>query len=98
MKLNVGAFAIATAGACVLAYLAGAALDAVSSWGGAALVSFVFRVDVVELTQPLTLGSLLTGLATCALFGAMMGGFVAWAYNGLTRSARAPAAASVVAR
>jgi hypothetical protein len=52
MKLDTRAFAIATAGAGTLAYAVGALLDTLSSWGGAAIVSFVFRVDVVELARP----------------------------------------------
>lgn len=95
MRLNTRAFAIATAGAGMLAYALGAVLDAVTSWGGAAIVSFIFRVDVVELARPLTLGSLLIGLAAFGLFGGMMGGFVAMAYNALTRPATGRAAAPV---
>jgi len=95
MKLDTRAFAIATAGAGALAYAVGALLDATSSWGGAAFVSFVFRVDVVELARPLTLASLLIGLVASGLFGGMMGGFVAWGYNRLTSSSTMRAAATV---
>ncbi len=94
MQLDTRAFAIATGGAGILAYAVGALLDSVSSWGGAAALSFIFRVDVVELARPLTPASLSIGLIVCGLFGALLGGFVAWAYNRLTQSAdRRPTAA-----
>ena len=98
MKLDTGAFATATAGAGILAYAVGALLDTLSGWGGAAAVSFIFRVDVVELAQPLTLASLSVGLVASGLLGGFMGGFVAWAYNRLTRSAIAHAAVPIAGR
>ncbi|MGH7678039.1 MAG: hypothetical protein ACRENU_06200 [Gemmatimonadaceae bacterium] len=87
MQLGIRAFAIATGGAGMLAYAVGALLDSASSWGGAAAVSFIFRVDVVELARPLTPASLSVGLMACGLFGALLGGFVAWAYNRLSHAA-----------
>lgn len=98
MKLDTRAFATATAGAGILAYAMGALLDTFSSWGGAAAVSFIFRVDIVELAQPLTLASLAVGLAVSGLLGGLVGGFVAWAYNRLTRPAIAQASVPVTGR
>ena len=93
MRLDVKAFAIASAAAGMLLYAFGALLDRLSAWGGAAVVSFIFRVDVAQLAQPFTFGTLLIGLGACGLLGGGMGAIVGWGYNLLTRTATAPGGA-----
>jgi hypothetical protein len=89
MKLNTRAFAIASTGAGVLLYAVGALIDALGAWGGAEVVSYIFRVDVVQLEVPLTPGAFVFGALACGALGGMLGTFVASTYNYLVRPAGA---------
>ena len=87
MRLHVRALAAASAAAGVLLYCFGAVMDRVSAWGAAAIISFIFRVDIGQLTSALTPASVLTGVVLFALVFAGVGATVAVGYNLLTRSA-----------
>ena len=87
MKLNTRAFAIASTGAGVLLYGFGALIDALGAWGGAEVVSYIFRVDVVQLEQPLTPGAFLVGALACGFVAGVLGTFLASTYNYLVRPA-----------
>lgn len=81
MKLDVKALTLASAATGMLVYLMGAIVDRISAWGGAALLSYIFRLDVIELTQPLTLGSFIVGIVSFGILFALIGFSVAKAYN-----------------
>lgn len=95
MKLNTRAFAIASTGAGVLLYSFGALIDALGAWGGAEVVSYIFRVDVVQLEVPLTPGAFLVGALACGFFAGVLGTFVASTYNYIVRPAGAKRAAAI---
>lgn len=95
MKLDTRAFAIASTGAGMLLYCFGALMDAVGAWGGAAVVSYIFRVDIVQLEVPLTPGAFLIGVVSCGFFAGMLGTFMATTYNYIVRPAQAKSASAV---
>jgi len=81
MQLDPRAGAIAASLVSVVAYVLGAILHLVLPWGAPALVSFLFRVDIVELTQDFSWISAGTGLVLFAFFGAFFGYLGCWTYN-----------------
>ena len=87
MRLDARAGAMAASITAALAYTLGALLHTMLPWGAPALVSFVFRVDIVELALPFTWVSFGAGLALFAGFGALFGYFGCWLYNRLLASA-----------
>ena len=96
MRLHIKALAAASATAGMLLYLFGAVMDRVSAWGAAAVVSFIFRVDIVELTSPLTWTSFVMGLLLFAFVFAAVGAMVGVAYNLFTGAmSRVPATPGV---
>lgn len=95
MTLNTRAFAIASTGAGMLLYGFGAAMHALGAWGGAEVIAYIFRVDVVQLEAPLTAGAFTVGMLACGFFGGLLGTFVAAAYNYLLRPARVRRSATV---
>jgi hypothetical protein len=95
MRLNVKALAISTAIAGMLLYAVGAVIDVSSAWGAAAVVSYIFRLDVIEASLPHTLGSFVVGLASFGLAFGAFGASVAWTYNRVAREAPARTSAPV---
>lgn len=83
MRLDARAGAMAAAGISVLAYVLGAALHVALPWGAPALVSFLFRVDIMELTQDFSWMSFCAGVAMFAFFGALFGYLGCRLYNRL---------------
>lgn len=83
MRLNERAGGLAAAAVSTLAYVLGAILHTLLPWGAPALVSFVFRVDIVELAQPFSWMSFGAGLVLFAGFGALFGFAGCWTYNRL---------------
>ena len=98
MRLHVRALAAASAAAGVLLYCFGAVMDRVSAWGAAAIISFIFRVDIAQLTSALTPASFIMGIILFALVFAGMGATIAVGYNLLTRSPTRAATPELSAR
>lgn len=92
MKLDIRAFAGASAVAGMLLYSFGALIDRLGAWGAAGIVSYIFRVDVVALSGPFSWGALVLGIVVIGVLFGALGGIMAAAYNLLTR-VRAPAGA-----
>ena len=85
MRLDIKAFAGASAVAGSLLYAFGALIDRLGAWGAAGVVSYIFRVEVVQLSGPFSYGALLLGIVVIGVLFGALGGIMAWAYNVLTR-------------
>ena len=83
MRLDARAGAIAASAISVLAYVLGAVLHVALPWGAPALVSFLFRVDIMELTQDFSWLSFGAGIVMFAFFGALFGYLGCQLYNRL---------------
>lgn len=92
-RLDTRAFTIASATVSAAAYLLGALLHVVSPWGAPAAASYVFRVDVIDLSRDLTWDSFVVGALLFTVTGGALGGFCAWVYNRLATKA-APASST----
>ena len=95
MRLNVKALAMSTAIAGMLLYALGAVIDRTSAWGAAAVVSYIFRLDVVEASLPHTVGTFGVGLVSFGVMFGVFGASVAWIYNRIAREAPARSSAPV---
>lgn len=96
MRLDIRAFAGASAVAGMLLYSFGGLIDRLGAWGAAGIVSYIFRVEVVTLSGPFSWGALFLGIAVIGLLFGALGGIMAFAYNRLIRE-RVPGAAHAMA-
>lgn len=94
MKLDLRAVAITGAIASAIFYAGGALLNLMLAWGTPALVSYIFHVDVIELSRPFTWDSFCVGLVICGITGSVMGVIVGSVYNRATAWLAASSAAS----
>ncbi|MEK7401870.1 MAG: DUF5676 family membrane protein [Gemmatimonadota bacterium] len=81
MRLHTRAFAIASAIVAATVYLLGAIIHVALPWGAPAVVTYIFRVDVIELARPISVDGLVVGILMFAVCGGFFGGLTAWVYN-----------------
>ncbi len=90
MRIDPRSAAITVAVVAVLWYFVGAVVNALSPWGAAALVSYIFHVDLIKLARPFAWDSFAVGVLVCGAGGAFWGYVGAHLYNRLSKPVAAP--------